>query len=132
MDKTLIVDNVKYDKLHVTNLQRDFEILDGENAGRVKTGKMIRDIIGTYYNYTLAIEPDDTEESMTQYDALYQVLSNTEDGHYIRVPYGQETLTFYAYVTKGTDTLKSVTDDLSKWEGLEVKFIAISPQRTPV
>lgn len=129
MDKTLIVDNVKYDHLHVLNLQRNFEILDGENAGRVKTGKMVRDIIGTYYNYTLAIEADNTPESIAQYDAFYEVISNTNDGHYIRVPYGQSTLNFYAYITSGTDTLVRADEEVSKWDGLEVKFIAISPQR---
>jgi len=129
--KQLIVDSVRYDKIHVVSLKRNFDVLDGENSGRVKTGKMVRDIIGTYYNYTLEIEADDSADSIAQYDSLYEVLSNTSDAHYIRVPYGQTTLTYYAYVTSGQDELAHADGDVSKWQGLSVNFIAMNPQRTP-
>lgn len=50
----------------------------------------------------------------------------------ITVPYGQETLTFQAYITSGSDTLRKVRGNKNDWTGLSVDFIAISPQRTPL
>ncbi len=31
----------------ISKYNRNFNVLDGENAGRVMTGRMVRDIIGT-------------------------------------------------------------------------------------
>ena len=49
-------------------------------------------------------------------------------------PYGQETLEFEAYVTNGKDKLKKEKDkdgnDINKWSGLSIDFIAMGPQRT--
>ena len=126
------VDGVQYDKIHITSLKRSFSVLDGSNTGRVQTGEMRRDIIGTYYNYTMKVVPDQSDASMKQYDTLYEVLSAPAESHVIRVPYGQDWKQFTAYVTSGSDELKLKTTDYSKWDGLEVNFIAMSPERTPV
>lgn len=123
------IDGVSYPGVLVMGLQRSFSVLDGENAGRVKAGRMVRDIIGTYYNYSM--ELDTSEASLAEYDALYEVLSAPEDSHMLIVPYAQSTLTFEAYVTNGEDALVSMESGRNKWEGLSVNFIAMSPQRRP-
>jgi len=123
------IDGVSYPGVLVTSLKRSFEILDGENAGRVKTGRMKRDIIGTYYNYSM--EMDTSEASLTEYDALYEVLSAPVDSHILVVPYAQGALTFEAYVTNGEDELVSMESRRNKWEGLSINFIAMEPERTP-
>lgn len=109
-------------------IKRKFQILDDDSAGRVGSGEMYRSIIGTYYNYTiqfdtLGMDPD-------EYDALYNVLSSPVDYHVITVPYGQETLTFNAYITAGEDSLKVVRRGVNSWNGLSVDFVAMGPQRT--
>jgi hypothetical protein len=123
------IDGVTYPGVLVPSLKRSFEILDGENAGRVKTGTMKRDIIGTYYNYSM--ELDTSESSIAEYDALYEVLSAPVDSHILVVPYAQATLMFEAYVTNGDDDLISMENKRNKWEGLSVNFIAMSPKRRP-
>lgn len=127
----LEVDGVAYDLIHVVELKRSFSVLDGSNTGRVQTGEMRRDIIGTYYNYTLSLVPDEKPASITQYDALYEVLSSPDASHTIKVPYGQEYKEFRAYVTNGEDNLSLKTSKASKWDGLSVNFIAMGPARTP-
>lgn len=123
------VDGVAYDvTVPMDGLKRSFEVLDGKNAGRLLSGRMVRDIIGTYYNYELQIETQDTGKEA--YDALYQALSAPVDAHTVTFPYGQETLTFRAYVSSGSDTLRQVYRDKNYWHGLSVKFIAEAPQRT--
>ena len=124
----ITLDGVTYQTLHVVKLTRNFSVLDGENAGRVTSGEMIRDIIGTFYNYTVEIDPD--AASREDYDAFYEVISSPEDAHLLVVPYGQTTLTFYAYVSQGQDELTMMEDAANRWENLSFSFIAMKPQRT--
>lgn len=123
----LTVDGKKYNVL-VTSLTRKFQVLDGENAERTLSGTMIRDIIGTFYNYEITILP--AVGKYGDYDALYQVLSAPDDSHSVVLPYGQGTLSFKAYVTEGQDNLIRKKSSESYWTGLSVQFIAMAPQRT--
>lgn len=116
--------------MNVTSLKRSFSVLDGPNAGRTMDGGMQRDIIGTYYNYSLEIASDFS--SPEEYDALYEVLSSPENSHTLVFPYAQELLTFQAYVANGEDELFHIYDGLNKWDGLSVNFIAMKPQRRPL
>lgn len=123
------VDGTAYNvKVPVGGLKRSFDILDGPNAGRMLSGRMTRDIIGTYYNYELQIERDNA--SLAEYDQLYQVLSAPVDYHTVSFPYGQNTLTFQAYVTKGSDSLLRRSSNKNHWTGLSIQFVAMEPQRT--
>lgn len=123
----LTVDGKKYNVL-VTSLTRKFQVLDGENAERTLSGAMIRDIIGTFYNYEITILP--AVGKYGDYDALYEVLSAPQDSHSVVLPYGQGTMSFRAYVTAGQDILIRKKPGEAYWTGLSVQFIAMAPQRT--
>ena len=110
-------------------IKRSGQVLDGDNAKRSQNGHMIRDIIGTYYNYTIDLDTSQTD--VEEYDKLYEVLTAPVDYHTLKVPYGQETLTFKAYVTGAEDTLRSMAGGVNLWHGLSINFIAMKPQRTP-
>ena len=111
-------------------VKRSFNILDGENSGRVQTGDMVSDIIGTYYNYSLQIEQD--SQYPEDYDALYEVVSEPVDYHRIIVPYAQGTYQFEAYVTEGSDTLNLINNNnLYNWSGLNLSFVAMKPKKIP-
>ncbi len=125
----IVMDGATYPNIHIVSLKRSFQVLDGENAGRVMTGEMDRDIIGTYYNYSC--EVDASSADRTEYDNFYDVISAPVDSHEITVPYGQSTITFKAYVTNGDDNLLALFDNESDWSGLSFNFIAMAPQRRP-
>lgn len=110
-------------------IRRSGQILDGENAGRTLSGSMIRDIIGTYYNYSISIDADNTDSA--EYDALYNVITAPVDSHLLEVPYGQTTLVFEAYITSAADTLKSMANGVNRWGDLTISFVAMEPQRRP-
>lgn len=110
-------------------IKRSFSVADSDKAGRVLTGRMMRDIIGTFYNYT--IELSTNKLSRQEYDELYEILSSPEDYHSITVPYAQSTLTFDAYVTGGEDVADKTDSSGTKWSGLSVNFIMMEPLRTP-
>lgn len=128
MNAPFTVDGIAYNVVVPQGgLTRSFEVLDGQNAGRLLSGRMVRDIIGTYYNYELQIET--LSANPEEYDKLYQVLSAPTEAHTVTFPYGQDTLTFRAYVSSGSDTLRQIHKGRNYWEGLTVKFIAEAPQR---
>lgn len=122
------VDGREYRSLHVVNLKRSFAVLDGENAGRTMDGAMQRDVIGTYYNYALEIDPEGSDPE--EYDALYEVISAPQDSHEVVFPYGRDTLRFQAYVANGEDGLLDAAYG-NRWNNLTINFVAMKPQRRP-
>lgn len=117
-------------RLWVTSVKRQFQVVDGENSGRVKSLRMYRDIEGTFYNYTLEI--DSERSNKADYDKFYEMISAPVESHRLTFPYAQTTLSFEAYVTSGEDNLKmeKVKDGReNRWSGLSIKFIAMEPQR---
>ena len=109
-------------------LKRQGRVLDGESVGRMLSGRMMRDIVGTYYNY--AMQLDTRNLDVAQYDALYQVLSAPVDYHTVILPYGQSTLTFQAYVTNLDDELVLMQEGRNLWGNLSFTFVAMQPERT--
>lgn len=124
------VDGVQYRKIHVLSVKRSFSVLDGENAGRTMDGAMQRDIIGTYYNYSLEIDPEGSDPQ--EYDALYEALSAPQNSHRVSFPYGRGELSFLAYVSNGEDQLFDAVDGANRWDSLSVNFVAMTPQRRPL
>lgn len=110
-------------------IKRSFSVADSDKAGRVLTGRMMRDIIGTFYNYTIDI--DTNKLSKSEYDEFYEIISDPVDYHKIKLPYAQSLLEFDAYVTEGEDILKISNSTGNIWTGLSLNFIAMEPLKTP-
>lgn len=111
-----------------TKVHRNFKIKDGINFGDMVSGRVRRDVLGTFYNYTMTIETADMDKS--EYDLLYEVLSSPVESHTIIVPYGQGSLSYQAYITGGDDDLElKELDDSNLWGNLSVQFYALAPQR---
>lgn len=130
MSSIITLDGITYQDLHVVSLKRSFSVLDGDNAGRVMTGAMVRDIIGTYYNYSLEI--DAVTSNPSEYDSFYEAISAPVDSHSLTIPYGQSELTFDAYVANGEDELAASYDGQNEWRNLSINFVAMQPKRTPL
>ena len=123
------VDGKSYN-VAVKSLKRTFQVLDGENAGRNLNGEMIRDVIGTYYNYSVEIARK--EASPEEYDSLYEVISSTDDFHTFEMPYGQSVYTFKGYVSNGSDELRRIENNKKIWGNLAFNMIAKVPKRRPL
>lgn len=110
-------------------IERKFNILDGNNAGRLQAkGKMYRDIIGTFFTYVIKI--DTNRSNPQEYDELYETISDPNvDSHTLVVPYGQSTLTFEAYITSGSDKLSRRVNGVNYWEGLSLEFVSMQAIR---
>lgn len=123
----LSIDGKEYGGI-VTALKRSFEVTDGENAGRTLDGVMHRDLIGTYYNYSVTINTDLI--SQEEYNELYDTISAPVESHEIVAAYGNSILTFKAYITQGSDDLiRQYSESNRYWGNLSFNFIAMEPQR---
>lgn len=125
-NKVFSINGTEYD-VNISKLERKGAVLDTDQTGRSKSGKMSREIIGTFYNYSMKIEKDLL--SPQEYDKLYYTLTAPVDSHTLAVPYGQETLTFQAYVTKASDKLIKSNNHINVWSDLTIDFIAMQPAR---
>jgi len=123
----IIIDGVLYSHIHVTDIKRKGQVLDGEHAQRAKYGNMVRDIIGTYYNYTITIDSDEAERA--EYDSFYEVITAPVDSHTVVMPYGQRILEYAAYISNASDEALFIDDDGVSWGHLTIDFVAMSPQR---
>ena len=125
---TLTIDGVEYNiRIKYETLRRAFDIAEGPNSGTAIDGTMIRDIIGTRYNYQIDIEPDPSDP--TDYDAFYQMISDPTPYHEVTFPYGQTTITFNAAIQSGNDVYFGSIGGSNRWRGLSIVFQALAPQR---
>lgn len=116
--------------VRVANLRRKFRLEEGVNSFTAKSGVNRRDLVGTYYDYVLDIDPD--ELTPAEYDRLYEILSSPQDTHTATLPYGQSSITFDAQITSGEDSLiASGETDGNLWDGLSIIFRAQGPKRRP-
>lgn len=132
MEKGIVtIDGVDL-RVWVTGIKRSFAVTDSEHSGRLQNYEMYRDVIGTFYNYTLTVEPDTAHRD--DYDTFYHIITAPTGFHTVVFPYGQETLEFKAYVTSGDDDVKIDNNrgmEVNRWSGLSIQFVAQEPQRRP-
>ncbi len=111
---------------------RSFNVLDGENAGRVMgRGRMIRDIIGTYIGHKIKVlRRGDNYEGL---DAFwdYLVTHSVDDSVMLEAADGQTTISYEAYYTSGSQDIEKVVDGVNYWGEIEINFIPMEAQVTP-
>ena len=106
-------------------IKRSGQVLDSAETERLENGEMFRDIIGTYYNYTIQVDTKNLK--VEEYDELYDLVTQPVEKHTITVPYGQTTLSFDAYITSAEDSLLKRENGVNYWHGLTLAFIALKP-----
>lgn len=122
------IDGRRYD-VSVVSLKRKAAVLDGPNAGRSLDAVMHRDILGTFYNYSVTLNTSNITDG--EYDELYETLTAPVDSHLCKFPYGQGTITFEAYIANADDDLLRMAEGKNLWNNLTVDFVAKAPQRRP-
>lgn len=123
-----LLDGVAYDVI-VSKLTRKFSVQDSSKTGRVQSGDMYRDVIGTFYNYSMTVEQRGGDAASL--DAFWEAISHPADSHLCVFPYGQTTLTQRMYITSGEQELVHLAPERTDWGALNVSFIAMSPKVVP-
>lgn len=78
----LLLDGQSYD-VDVLSIKRKAEFLD-KYAERTESGDLERELIGVYFNYQLKLAPS---TNPTEYDRLWEKLTEAEEFHTVTVPY---------------------------------------------
>lgn len=128
MKTVFTIDGLQFD-ISVVSLERRASLREGDNEGTAMSGRKIRDLKGTFYDYTVTLNTRDVGGQ--DYDELYELLTAPVDSHQVVMPYGQQTLAFEAYIEEVSDALKHMGKTKNLWGDLEVEFAAMEPQRIP-
>ncbi len=124
--QVFLMDGVAYN-VSVTALTRKFSVMDTDKSGRTQNGQMYRDIVGTFYNYTMTVAERNGDYKALE-DFWSAISDPTKASHVCQFPYGQKTLTQEMYVTSGDQPLKLMQKDRNHWGEISVNFIAMSPE----
>nr|DAF15335.1 MAG TPA: hypothetical protein [Caudoviricetes sp.]DAG39379.1 MAG TPA: hypothetical protein [Caudoviricetes sp.]DAR04961.1 MAG TPA: hypothetical protein [Caudoviricetes sp.] len=114
----------------ISDIEETFNVLDGSNAGRVMSGRMIRDVIGTYIGHKITFF---NGKSNADFDALwnYLIAHSVDDYVNLEAADGQTSLSYQAYYTSGTRSLRSAADGTNVWDEIEINFVPMDAQVKP-
>ena len=112
----------------ISAYNRNFNVLDGPNAGRVLTGRMIRDVIGTYLGHKITVfrRGDDYAGLDEFWEYLYQ--HSIDDSVLLEAADGQKTISYQAYYTSASQDIEKVEKGVIFWGEIEVNFIPSDAQ----
>lgn len=119
------IDGIAFD-VEVEELSRNAEFLD-KYAKRTEDGVLKRELIGVYFNYSLKLFRGG---SPTEYDRLWDKLTEPVEFHQVTVPGAGGDYTFTAYFSGVKDSLQLQREAQNYWTDLTVNFTAQSPART--
>ena len=129
MSKTVFwIDGVPYN-VSVTALSRKFSVMDTDKTGRTQDGGMYRDIVGTFFNYSMTVQERGGDAASLE--SFWNAICEPVASHKCRFPYGQDYLEQEMYVTSGEQSLKIMRPTQNEWGAINVNFIAMEPEVIP-
>ena len=110
---------------------RYFNVLDGENAGRVMTGRMVRDVLGSYLGHKITVfrRGDNYKGLDNFWDYLFA--HSVDDSVMLEAADGQTTIAYEAYYTSASQDVEKVENGVNYWGEIEVNFIPMDAQVKP-
>lgn len=126
------LNGIEFDaEVAISSYNRNFNVLDGPNAGRVLAGRMVRDIIGTYIGHKIKVfRRGDNYEGLDRFWD-YLVAHSVDDSVMLEAADGQSTISYEAYYTSGTQDIETVMNGVNYWGEIEVNFVPIDAQVKP-
>ncbi len=126
------LNGIEFDaEVAISSYNRNFNVLDGPNAGRVLAGRMVRDIIGTYIGHKIKVfRRGDNYEGLDRFWD-YLVAHSVDDSVMLEAADGQNTISYEAYYTSGTQDIEAVINGVNYWGEIEVNFVPIDAQVKP-
>ena len=124
----LTINGIEFDAdVGFESYEQSVDVVDGSEAGRVMSGDMVRDVIGTYMNFNLTFFR--RSDNRAGFDALWDYLYAHAKDDYVTLTAasGQSTVSQRVYYTSFKRQLEKVEDGVNYWNGIEVHFIALGP-----
>lgn len=115
----------------ISGYNRNFNVLDGENAGRVMTGRMVRDIIGTYLGNKIKVfRRGDNYAGLDEFWD-YLVAHSVDDSVMLEAADGQSIISYEAYYTSASQDIEKVENGVNYWGEIEISFVPMEAQVKP-
>lgn len=115
----------------ISKYSRNFNVVDGPNVGRAMSGRMIRDIIGTYLgNKVTVFRRGDNYKGLDDF-WNYLVQHSVDDSVQLEAADGQTTISYEAYYTSASQEIEKVSNGINYWGEIEVNFIPMDAQIKP-
>lgn len=115
----------------ISSYNRNFNVLDGENSGRVMTGRMVRDIIGTYIGHKIRVfRRGDNYAGLDEFWD-YLIEHSVDDGVMLEAADGQTSISYEAYYTTGSQDIERVVNGVNYWGEIEINFVPMDAQVKP-
>lgn len=121
--KYIQIDGTEYKVPLLSPIDRKGDILDLV-ANRTEDGVLHREVIGTYYNYTLNFLNNGDQ---AEYEALWWKLTEPIASHQIQLPYQPEA--FEGYFGSCKDNVTLITPDGMQAKGLSCNLVCTRPSR---
>lgn len=122
--KHIIIDGVEYN-VPLLELERKGDVLD-LTANRTEDGVLHREIIGTFYNYTIKIGQCRDREL---YETLWNVLT-APTNHRVELPH--DHIEFEGYFGSCKDNIFLIDEENgNRVRGFSCNLVAVRPARTP-
>lgn len=115
----------------ISKYNRYFNVLDGENARRVMTGRMVRDVLGSYLGHKITVfRRGDNYKGLDDFwDYLFA--HSVDDSVMLEAADGQTTIAYEAYYTSASQNIEKVENGVNYWGEIEVNFIPMDAQVKP-
>ena len=121
MSDKIIIDGKEYD-VAIIEMKRKADILD-RYAHRSEDGVLHREVIGTYYNYSLKLYTN----NLDLYEELFWVLSEPVASHTVELP--TDHVSYEAYFSSVQDEVVRLERNGVKYKGLQCNLTAMRPRR---
>ena len=115
----------------ISSYNRNFNVLDGENSGRVMTGRMVRDIIGTYIGHKIRVfRRGDNYAGLDEFWD-YLIEHSVDDSVMLEAADGQTSISYEAYYTTGSQDIERGVNGVNDWGEIERNFVPMDAQVKP-
>lgn len=128
MVKPFTMDGIEYN-VSVDALDRAFTITDAVKAKATQDGEIYRDLVGTYYNYSMVVSERNGDRAAL--DSFWDAISKPVPSHVCTFPYNQDTITQRMYVTAGKQAIRQINENSTVWDSITISFVAKSPKVLP-
>lgn len=110
----------------VVKINRKADFLD-KYAERTEDGKLQRELIGVYINYTINFG---TGADAAEYARLWEKITEPQEFHTVTIPDGDGLHTFEAYFAGISDQMFRYRDPQAFYKSLTLNIISRDPTRT--
>lgn len=128
------INGISFDvNVAISDYEETFTVLDGKNAGRAMTGRMVRDVIGTYIGHKVTFFNKGGKKGNEAFDDLWNFLKthSVDESVMLEAADGQNQIKYEAYYTTGSRRIRNVSGGINYWDELQISFVPMEAQITP-